>query len=434
MKGKFLKFRLKKIFVPALTIAALLSVTTPAFAMEANELVEFSSTTPMVMVEVRDYSLPDIQYAARITSVDQFTDAQTILKHWAKNDIQKMLDKNGIQGYEDGSFRPNGNITTAELLSILINTTGNKIEGSGTWSVNVMNTAYNLGIVTSNELPESEANKPISREKMAMVLVKSAKVLKGEQTEGIEQVDESLISDLNQAGQAYQDYIRTAYSMGLLAGTGKGYNPKGVTTRAEACAITNRLMGYSERVDNLSKQPTQPDQPTQPEQPEQPEQPTIGTGQPGVYTALPDGSNVGKESGAIFPVEGMTAPDGTLITRDPETGVLGYGNGQKGGIYLTVTYKNGVTIHEGSAAPDAPSGSNVSGHYEKHGDYVYWTREWNKIDGAINRKLTANQPNAPAGTVADLEGNILQGADRSNKNAFFVKDGDGNWVGIYEQK
>lgn len=420
--------RYKKVTTPALTIAALLSVTTPAFAMEADELVEFSSTTPMVMVEVRDYSLPDIHYAARITSVDQFTDAQTILKHWAKNDIQKMLDKNGIQGYEDGSFRPNGNITTAELLSILINTTGNKIEGSGTWSVNVMNTAYNLGIVTSNELPESEANKPISREKMAMVLVKSAEVLKGEQTEGIEQVDKSLISDLNQAGQAYQDYIRTAYSMGLLAGTGKGYNPKGVTTRAEACAITNRLMGYSERVDNLSKQPDQPEQPTQPEQPEQPDQPTIGTGQPGVYTALPDGSNVGKESGAIFPVEGMTAPDGTVITRDPETGVLGYGNGQKGGIYLGVEYKNGATIHEGSGSPDVAD-TNARGHYEKHGDYVYWTTEWNKIGGAVVRRLEATQSNAPAGTVADIEGNIIPGA--STQGAFFFKDADGNWINNY---
>lgn len=428
MKGKFLKFRLKKVMVPALTIAALLSVTTPAFAMEANELVEFSSTTPMVMVEVRDYGLPDIQYAARITSVDQFTDAQTILKHWAKNDIQKMLDKNGIQGYEDGSFRPNGNITTAELLSILINTTGNKIEGSGTWSVNVMNTAYNLGIVTSNELPESEANKPISREKMAMVLVKSAKVLKGEQTEGIEQVDKSLISDLNQAGQAYQDYIRTAYSMGLLAGTGQGYNPKGVTTRAEACAITNRLMGYSDRVDNLSKQPAQP------EQPEQPEQPAIGTGQPGVYTALPDGSNVGNKSGTIYPGEGMTAPDGTLITRDPETGVLGYGNGQKGGIYLSVKYAtNGVQIHEGSAAP-RDTIENASGHYEKHGDYVYWTREWNKITGKVLSDLEATQSNAPAGTVTDIYGNIIPGGNVNDKDAMFYKDPNGNWVDNWRNK
>lgn len=423
--------RYKKVTTPALTIAALLSVTTPAFAMEANELVEFSSTTPMVMVEVRDYSLPDIHYAARITSVDQFTDAQTILKHWAKNDIQKMLDKNGIQGYEDGSFRPNGNITTAELLSILINTTGNKIEGSGTWSVNVMNTAYNLGIVTSNELPESEANKPISREKMAMVLVKSAEVLKGEQTEGIEQVDKSLISDLNQAGQAYQDYIRTAYSMGLLAGTGKGYNPKGVTTRAEACAITNRLMGYSERVDNLSKQPVQPDQPEQPTQPEVPE---VGTGQPGVYTPLPDGSNVGNKSGTIYPAEGMTAPDGTVITRDPETGILGYGNGQKGGIYLSVKYAtNGVQIHEGSAAP-RDTIENASGHYEKHGDYVYWTREWNKIDGAVTRHLEATQPNAPAGTVADIYGNIIPGGNVNDNDAFFYKDPNGNWTGQYNVK
>jgi len=204
--------------------------------------------------------------------------------------------------------------------------------------------------------------------------------------------------------------------MGLLAGTGNGYNPKGVTTRAEACAITNRLMGYMPRVDNFSKQPEQPTQPTQ--------------GQPGVYTALPDGSNVGDYTGIVYPAEGMVGPDGVTITRDPATGVLGYGPGQHGGIYLTCG-KNGKTLHVNSAAPD--SIDNMSGHYEKHGDYVYWTREWGKISGHVARQLESKYPNAPAGTAADLYGNIIQG-DRSHKDAFFFMDSDGNWVSIYDEK
>jgi len=204
--------------------------------------------------------------------------------------------------------------------------------------------------------------------------------------------------------------------MGLLAGTGNGYNPKGVTTRAEACAITNRLMGYMPRVNNFSKQPEQPTQPTQ--------------GQPGVYTALPDGSNVG-ESGVVYPAEGQIGPDGVVITRDPATGVLGYGPGQHGGIYLGCG-KNGRNIAVNAAAPD--SIKNMSGHYEKHGDYIYWTKEWDIIDGHINRKLTAEHPNVPAGTVADLHGNIIQGGTRDDKDAFFFMDSDGEWVGIYDEK
>lgn len=76
----------------------------------------------------------------------------------------------------------------------------------------------------------------------------------------------------------------------------------------------------------------------------------------------------------------------------------------------------------------------MSGHYEKHGDYVYWTREWNIIAGTVGHKLESTHPNVPAGTVADLHGNIIQGGTRDDKDAFFLMDEDGNWGTIWKSK
>ena len=80
---------------------------------------------------------------------------------------------------------------------------------------------------------------------MAMILVNSEKNIRNKDVTA--EFDSSKISDLNQADSAYRDNIVTAYALGLLAGTGTGYNPKGITTRAETCTIINRLSSWNDR-------------------------------------------------------------------------------------------------------------------------------------------------------------------------------------------
>lgn len=43
-----------------------------------------------------------------------------IEKHWAKDEIQLLVKENVINGYGDGTFKPNNNITVCEFLKILI--------------------------------------------------------------------------------------------------------------------------------------------------------------------------------------------------------------------------------------------------------------------------------------------------------------------------
>lgn len=341
---------------------------------------------------------------AEVGSIKDFSDYNSAIKgHWGESQIDALFMAGGINGTPDGNggvkFDPDRSITTAELLSLILEA-GNKVDDSKGWPARVIDPAIELGIIPSSM--SSEANTPITREKMAMVLVNSAKAIRNEDTTNVT-FDASKIGDLNQADSTYRSYIQTAYGMGLLEGSGNGYKPKSATTRTETCTIINRLYGYMPRVEVNDE-----------------EEPIIEIA--GEYTALPDNSNVGK-SGIIYPAEGMTH-NGVKVTRDSETGVLGFGNGQKGGIYLGLVYPtNGATIEVGSMAA-ADGYDNMRGTYEQKGDYIFWTKEWNIIFGKGMEKVQ-KVSNPTEGMVADIHGNLTTGK-YTDKDVFFTYL-DGFW-------
>ena len=214
---------MKKKMIPFLLTAAMITQATPVFA--AGDITAFT-----------DYN-KNLGYGQLST-------------HWAKNSITILMGHNGIKGYPEGDFRANKEISAAELIAILLNVSDNADDLTGeSWAEKIMNRAYELGICTDTEIPLAEANKPISREKMALVLVNSAYSFFGEDTTRAILVSAESIADLNTADAVYRDKIVQAYTLGLLAGAGINYQPKASTTRAEATAIVNRLMGYSNRVD-----------------------------------------------------------------------------------------------------------------------------------------------------------------------------------------
>lgn len=377
-----------------------IATSSMAFANEYDSLTVTNSTTGNTSFQITSFADYNTNYGYGL-----------LQNHWAKTQIETLVNKGGISGVPYGSniyrFEADRSIKTAELLSIILRVSGNSFEQTTDWTEGVMDKAIELGIIP--ESMRNEGNKELTREKMAMILVNSEKNIRNKDVTA--EFDSSKISDLNQADSAYRDDIVTAYALGLLAGTGTGYNPKGITTRAETCTIINRLFEYTARVDNA----VQPETPT----------PTQGL----QYEALPDGSNVGEYFNC--PAEGLVGPDGKVITRDPETGILGFGNGQHGNIWGGLTYPNGVTIGEGSVAdpstaPYTDDYKDVSGNYENHGGYTYWSSEWNRIYGVGAQKLNSEQAGAPAGTVADINGNIISGSVE-DENVHYYVGSDGIW-------
>jgi hypothetical protein len=51
-----------------------------------------------------------------VTGIPQLTDIRT---HWAKDAIQWAVQQEMVSGYEDGTFKPNNQVSEAEFLSML---------------------------------------------------------------------------------------------------------------------------------------------------------------------------------------------------------------------------------------------------------------------------------------------------------------------------
>ncbi|MCI7125207.1 MAG: S-layer homology domain-containing protein [Agathobaculum sp.] len=427
MKTQFIK--VKRILIPMLVAVAVIAQgTVSAIALDTEDVSDLITMDGSIVMEVGEVdaisaaapiarsttATDSIEYDGSdpgqpapeqgLGSIKDFSDYNSAIKgHWGESQIDALFMAGGINGTPDGNggvkFDPDRSITTAELLSLILEA-GNKVDDSKGWPARVIDPAIELGIIPSSM--SSEANTPITREKMAMVLVNSAKAIRNEDTTGIT-FDASKIGDLNQADSTYRSYIQTAYGMGLLEGSGNGYKPKSATTRTETCTIINRLYGYMPRVELK-------DDDTIIEMPE------------GIYE-LPDGSNVGSYTGMVYPAEGMVI-NGVKVTRDPETGVLGLGGDGKGGIYLGVASPiTGATIKVGSIAP-ADFYDNMQGQYLQKGNYIFWETEWAMIHGAGMEKLEKIS-NPTEGMVADIHADLTTGV-WSDDNVFFEYH-NGRW-------
>lgn len=312
--------------------------------------------------------------------------------HWAEKYITAMVNAGGISGYKDGTFRPNDPITSTEFMSILLRVTGNPPAKGGDWTTSVLKKAYSLGVYVywSPDGSDASANYPMTKEEAALVLTRAAEGILHETVPYDEAWDGGQVfKDITSGTLNVPDVIESCYAMGLISGDTSGnFRPNQELTRAEAVVMISRLVGMAERA-----------KVTMPLVQEVPQ-----------YTPLPDGSNVGM-SGTVYPYEGaVDARTGKVITRDPNTGVLGFGNGQKGNIYYGIDTVNfddeKVKIKAGYCAADDYDNFRVGDAYLQKNGYVFWEQEWWDISSYARQQLP--KPDASmVGTKADINGKII---------------------------
>lgn len=346
---------------------------------------------------------------------------------WAKDAINAMASKGIIAGVGDNKFAPASNVKLVEFAAMamrafggedasttIANEQGNLNEiasqnGSSYWGNSVICAAQKYGLTekfgTTKEVWEDSA----SRAEMAYIVMSLAEQMGDEQfsiTDGIE----NNIGDYDKVRSYgnYMSYILKAYSNGILCGVNNNgdYAPDAYAKRAEAAAIIQRLVDPSKRIEV-----------------------TIKEAPPVTPPTIQEGDNI-TATGTVYPKEGDIGPNGQPITRDPVTGVLGFGNNQKGGIYLGVTLGgNGAKIEVGDTAPD--SYDNMGGRYIEMNGYTFWEDEWAMIDKVASQKIKKEHPasNSNIGMMADINGNIT--TNRSEA-MWEVKDvfGMAMWTGL----
>lgn len=154
------------------------------------------------------------------------------------SDHQKYMD-----GYEDGTFRPNAPLTRAELAQMLYAVIEERPEKpvsypdvpETVWYCRAAGTLGALRLMGGGLfLPEQ----PVTRAECAVVL---AKVLWYEP--GLEALPQRTFPDVPETHWAYAEISRAA-SWGLFAGDEAGnFSPDSLLTRAETVTVFNRLLG-----------------------------------------------------------------------------------------------------------------------------------------------------------------------------------------------
>ncbi|SDO15853.1 S-layer homology domain-containing protein [Paenibacillus sp. yr247] len=150
--------------------------------------------------------------------------------HWAKTAVETAVKHKYVDGYSDGSFRPENYVTGAEFIKMVVTASGLMVEGStegSQWYVPYVKAAVAKGFVREDTVNDKFLKNPISRLEMAKIAVRATDPM-------LQQPQVSL----NDQGVMY-----TATSKGLVQGlSGGDLAPEGSTTRAQSVTIIERIL------------------------------------------------------------------------------------------------------------------------------------------------------------------------------------------------
>ncbi|GAV15674.1 S-layer homology domain-containing protein [Paenibacillus sp. NAIST15-1] len=142
--------------------------------------------------------------------------------HWAEHSIMQAINKGYVEGYPDGNFLPNKNVSRAEFVKMTISALGIEVqESNGKWYESYVHAAEAAGIYKAGDLEDTNWTQTLTREEMSKMAVRAL---------GIDQVED-------------KQWMYLATKNGIMSGTAPGeLTPKGSTTRAQAITVIERLL------------------------------------------------------------------------------------------------------------------------------------------------------------------------------------------------
>jgi hypothetical protein len=124
--------------------------------------------------------MAEIEAVPVIADKDKLTD---IPGHWAEESIKELVSLGAISGYADGTFKPDNKITRAEFATIIVKTFKLAAQNGtvfadtqGHWAQDSIATAAYYGIVSGYDADTFGPDDPITREQMAVMIVKAAQL------------------------------------------------------------------------------------------------------------------------------------------------------------------------------------------------------------------------------------------------------------------
>lgn len=180
---------------------------------------------------------------AFLESTKSFTDLEG---HWAKTYIESMAAKNAVNGYEDGTFKPEEKVTRAQFVKMLVSSLEEKLEAydgsftdvaDGDWFAPYVAAAKKLGIASGYADGSFKPNKEISRTEMAVML---SSLTDEELTEEDVAKELTVFADADSIPSWAREAVAEVVKAGLMNGDNGSFNPENPAARAEAATVIYR--------------------------------------------------------------------------------------------------------------------------------------------------------------------------------------------------
>ncbi|NOU94527.1 hypothetical protein GC093_15060 [Paenibacillus sp. LMG 31456] len=168
--------------------------------------------------------------------------------HWAKASIERAVGLGIVNGYEDGSFRPDGEISRAEFTVLIGRAL--KLEGKQselnytdlasipTWAKSNLEQAVGAGIISSYEDGTFRAERKITRSEIAVMIVRALGL-------PLDSKESMSFTDAKQIPDWASSQVAAAAKKGIINGRDNNlFAPNASATRAEAVTLILALLNH----------------------------------------------------------------------------------------------------------------------------------------------------------------------------------------------
>ncbi len=184
----------------------------------------------------------------------QFADVE---QHWAMDVINDMGSRLVISGTSNGLFSPDREITRAEFAAIMVRGLGLKLEAGSTeftdvtssdWYNDVVKTAHGNHLINGYEDGTFRPNERITREQAMVIINYAMAITKLTHQLSLPSIEETLRSyhDMNHLSSWAAQGVANAVEMGIVSGrSSTELAPKAYMTRGEVAVMIERLLRQS---------------------------------------------------------------------------------------------------------------------------------------------------------------------------------------------
>ena len=222
-----------------------------------------------------------IPAAAAAPASGQKAKLSDIQGHWAQQQIEQAVSEGWVNGYPDGTFRPDETITQAEFTKMLLaafRLTPDSETVTWMWNMNThwltkqgwLKAAYASGVLIPADYDGGKygPDLPVRRYTIALQTIRAMGMVSTAQKTA---TDDLTYSDNAQIQDWVKGYVKVAAQNNVMSGYPDGsFGPKRTATRAEAVVTILRALAYNKGdgeiqanlhveiySDSLNKEPTE---------------------------------------------------------------------------------------------------------------------------------------------------------------------------------